>query len=97
MSVSLLPLAVGFLNLRRISRLAYRAADPEWSELISALSHELGLRRGVRLVFSSASSMPMTWGWPWRVENQAAVRLGFPSDFVSLFELFVSLRDFLAA
>jgi len=35
--------------------------------------------------------------WPWRVENQAAVRTGLPSDFVSLFDLFVSLSDFLAA
>jgi len=34
---------------------------------------------------------------PWRVENQAAVRTGLPSDFVSLFDLFVSLSDFLAA
>jgi len=36
-------------------------------------------------------------GRAWRVENQAAVRTGLPSDFVSLFDLFVSLSDFLAA
>jgi len=36
-------------------------------------------------------------GQGWRVENQAAVRTGLPSDFVSLFDLFVSLSDFLAA
>ena len=36
-------------------------------------------------------------GWPWRVENQAGVGTGLPSDFVSPFDLFLSLSDFLAA
>lgn len=62
-AVGVLPLVVGLLNLGLIARRASPVGEPEWTELARTLSDRLGLRRGVRLVKSSVSTMPMTWGW----------------------------------
>ncbi len=87
MVIGLLPLVVGLLNIGRISRHAVSADELEWNELIRTLSRQLGLRREVRLVFSNALTMPMTWGWirpvvllpveskRWTVERRQAVLL----------------------
>jgi len=62
-AVSVLPLVAGLLNLVRIARRTSPVGEPEWTELVRTLSDRLGVRRGIRLVKSSASTMPMTWGW----------------------------------
>jgi beta-lactamase regulating signal transducer with metallopeptidase domain len=59
----LLPFVLGLLNLGRVARRSYPISEQKWMELVHTLSARLGLRRRVRLVKSSASTMPLTWGW----------------------------------
>jgi hypothetical protein len=55
-------------------------------------------RTQLRLALAIFFAGGLIWGgWVWRVENQAALGQEFPSGSVSLFDLSVSLSDFLAA
>ena len=62
-AVGVLPLVMGLLNLGLIGSRTSPVTEPQWTELVRTLSDRLGLRRRVRLVKSSGSTMPMTWGW----------------------------------
>jgi beta-lactamase regulating signal transducer with metallopeptidase domain len=61
--VRVLWLALGLLKLGLIARSTSPISEHESTELVRTLSSQLGLGRRVRLVKSSASTMPLTWGW----------------------------------
>ena len=61
--VRVFPFVVGLLNLGRVARRSSPISEQKWGEMVHTLSGRLGLRRGVRLVKSSESTMPLTWGW----------------------------------
>jgi beta-lactamase regulating signal transducer with metallopeptidase domain len=59
---ALVPLVVGYVQLRRLSARAREVADPQWLVLLHELQGELGVRRPVQLLRSDAASVPVTWG-----------------------------------
>jgi len=61
-ALSLAPVAIGLVSLRRLRRTSRRVADGPWAALLERLSAELGLKRRVVLLRSSRRSMPMAWG-----------------------------------
>jgi beta-lactamase regulating signal transducer with metallopeptidase domain len=61
-ALSLAPVAIGLVSLRRLRRTSRRVADGPWAVLLERLSAELGLKRRVILLRSSRRSMPMAWG-----------------------------------
>ena len=54
---------LGRLQLRRISRHAYRLDKPEWTQFLVETCTALHLRRRVVLLQSGENIMPVTWGW----------------------------------
>ncbi len=60
--VALLPIALGLLSLRWLSRSARQIVDGPWPEETSHLAAELGVRRRIVLLQSRRRSMPMQWG-----------------------------------
>jgi beta-lactamase regulating signal transducer with metallopeptidase domain len=85
-ALALLPLAIGLWRSRQLARNA-RPLDGAWSTMLDALRAELGIRRNVRLLWSSRISVPVTWGLlhpiilvpdsalRWTSENQRIVLL----------------------
>ena len=61
-ALSLAPVAMGLVSLRRLRGASRRVADGPWASLLERLSAELGLKRRVALLRSSRRSMPMAWG-----------------------------------
>jgi beta-lactamase regulating signal transducer with metallopeptidase domain len=61
-ALSLAPVAIGLVSLRRLRRTSRRVADGPWASLLERLSAELGLKRRVAMLQSSRRSMPMAWG-----------------------------------
>jgi beta-lactamase regulating signal transducer with metallopeptidase domain len=61
-ALSLAPVAIGLVSLRRLRRTSRRVADGPWAALLGRLSAELGLKRRVVLLRSARRSMPMAWG-----------------------------------
>jgi beta-lactamase regulating signal transducer with metallopeptidase domain len=59
-AAALLPVLLGLIGLRRLSRLP--AAPAPWHALARAVAADLGLRRPVRVVTGLPGAMPMTWG-----------------------------------
>ncbi len=56
------PVLLGLLSLRRLSRGATPVRDPAMLELMRRLAAQVGTRRPVRLVLSASREIPMTWG-----------------------------------
>ncbi len=56
------PILLGLLSLRRLSRGATPVKDPAMLELMRRLAARVGTRRPVRLVLSASREIPMTWG-----------------------------------
>ncbi|MFG0250823.1 MAG: hypothetical protein ACF8OB_18200, partial [Phycisphaeraceae bacterium JB051] len=61
--LSLCPLVLGWLMLRRVQRQARPVTDETWHELLSDCMRKLDLSRHVWLLQSDRHTMPMTWGW----------------------------------
>ena len=61
--VLLLRIGVGIAATQRIGRRAARPRDGEWVRLAAKLGRRIGLSRPVRILSSSHTSVPMTWGW----------------------------------
>ena len=61
--VLLLRIGVGIAATQRIGRRAARLGDGEWVRLAAELGRRIGLSRPVRILSSSHTSVPMTWGW----------------------------------
>ncbi|MEX2137748.1 MAG: M56 family metallopeptidase [Pirellulales bacterium] len=60
--VALIPLITGLFGNLRLRHHSRPLADSEWQRLVAALSHRLGLRRRVTLLFGGPQQMPMTFG-----------------------------------
>jgi carboxyl-terminal processing protease len=60
--VSLLPLGLGALSLRRLARTCQSVADRRRLSIFNDLCEQLSLKRTVGLVESDRRSIPMTWG-----------------------------------
>ena len=54
---------VGRIQLAILAKRASVLTAPEWAAHLDDASHGLGIRRRVRLLQSSGSVMPLTWGW----------------------------------
>ena len=61
--VLLLRIGVGIAATQRIGRRAACPRDGEWVRLAAELGRRIGLSRPVRILSSSHTSVPMTWGW----------------------------------
>ena len=57
-----LRIVAGDLQLRAIARRARRAVDREWIALARELEEKFDLRRGVELLESDETEVPVTWG-----------------------------------
>lgn len=58
----LFKLLTGFVAVTLLTRRAAEFADPSLNELFSSLLREVGLKRGVRLLRSERTSMPIVYG-----------------------------------
>jgi hypothetical protein len=58
----LITTAGGLLTLRRITQGSRTLAEPEWTQLVSKISRDLGITRPVRVVIAQSAAMPATWG-----------------------------------
>jgi beta-lactamase regulating signal transducer with metallopeptidase domain len=94
--VCMLPFVLGLLNLFLLARCTSPISEHEWTELVRTLSARLGLGRRVRLVKSSASTMPITWGWIQPVVLLPGDAGGWPDErrrVVLLHELATKIRS----
>lgn len=64
-SIALLPLALGGMQMIRLTRLGRPLITPDWEQLLRQTRHELNLERKVRLFRIPRLKMPVTWG-AWR-------------------------------
>jgi beta-lactamase regulating signal transducer with metallopeptidase domain len=78
--VRVLWLMLGLLRLALIARSVFPISEHEWTKLVGTLSVQLGLGRRVRLVKSSESTMPLTWGWIRPVVLLPADAGGWPDE-----------------
>ncbi|HVM49557.1 MAG TPA: M56 family metallopeptidase [Candidatus Acidoferrum sp.] len=62
-ALGLATIALAQVRLFRLVRAVSPLDDPRWNSLLTEACERLGLRRPVRLLQSSGSSMPLTWGW----------------------------------
>ena len=60
--LSAMPVLLGMLSLRRVTRGSIPATDPVLLELVRRLSAQAGVRRPIRLIRSPSRTIPMTWG-----------------------------------
>jgi beta-lactamase regulating signal transducer with metallopeptidase domain len=61
-SVALLPLTLGCVSLRRLSRGASKVNKPETLALLEQLKDELGIKKKIILLEHPSRRIPMTWG-----------------------------------
>ncbi len=57
-----MPVLLGILSLRRVTRDSIPATDPILLERVRRLSAQAGVRRPVRVIRSPSRTIPMTWG-----------------------------------
>lgn len=62
MAVALLPLMIAILRVRSLARSARPARTKRWHSLIASTKPIAHLARRVRILESSSTAMPMTWG-----------------------------------
>lgn len=63
--LSVFPLILGWLILRRIERQSEPVTDLSWHALLCECEKRLGMKPNLLLLQSDQRTMPMTWGW-WR-------------------------------
>jgi beta-lactamase regulating signal transducer with metallopeptidase domain len=61
-TLTLLPLAIGLLGIRRVRRSGRLITDPEWTDALRAARVGLRVRGPVTLIESPQARVPMTWG-----------------------------------
>jgi beta-lactamase regulating signal transducer with metallopeptidase domain len=61
-ALALLPVVVGRLALRRLSRAARPIGSGSWTALLQTLAQEMRLRRSIILLETDRPVMPMAWG-----------------------------------
>lgn len=61
-AVVLLPVVVGLVHSRLLAHSAQPVVDAELTQLLADACHQLGVSRDVRLLETSESVIPMTWG-----------------------------------
>jgi TonB family protein len=60
--LAVVPVLIGYINVRRISRRAVALNDTEWNDLLRELSTAFGLRRLPEMLMAAGPVMPMTFG-----------------------------------
>ena len=60
--VSVAPVAVGMISLRRLVRNSQRVTDGVWLTLLTELCVRLGVGRSVKILRAAGDVMPMAWG-----------------------------------
>jgi beta-lactamase regulating signal transducer with metallopeptidase domain len=78
--LSLVPLAVGLVQLAALYSGSRVIDDPRWLVLLGELRRQLAVRRGVQLRQSDAAAVPLTWGALWPVLLVPATASTWPDE-----------------